>query len=122
MTCRDRNSGFGVKSVEQMDHLQIDERRQATEVVCKLDLFLTYLLLQPSSWVLVTITVERADQTTSCESPIHKKEDTHFFSCLYCVLILSGFSFTLWIQTHLHERGWGYTLTLKKQILQTLYV
>ncbi|WAQ98895.1 hypothetical protein MAR_023268 [Mya arenaria] len=51
--------------------------------------------------VLVMITVER-DQTKSSENRIYKTEDTHFFSCLYCVLIRSGFPLTLWIQTHLH--------------------
>ncbi|WAQ98897.1 FMAR-like protein [Mya arenaria] len=41
-------------------HLMQIDVRQTTEVVCKLDMFLTYLLVQLSPWVLVMITVERA--------------------------------------------------------------
>ncbi|WAQ98896.1 TRFR-like protein [Mya arenaria] len=41
-------------------HLMKIDVRQTTEVICKIDLFLTYLLVQLSPWVLAMITVERA--------------------------------------------------------------
>ncbi|XP_052791894.1 probable G-protein coupled receptor 139 [Mya arenaria] len=60
-TSRDRLPSLAFSPLKRwiMHLIEIDVR-QATEVVCKLDLFLTYFLVQLSPWVLVMITVERA--------------------------------------------------------------